>query len=345
MATAEDYGLFWNSVNGDRKYNADSMELWLKKFFTSGVFVGELQVTARGNSMIVDVQKGYANLDGKPKNFTSSQAFTIEAAHAYTPRIDTIVVRRDNEARNITLAYVKGAYNGQNPVPTAPVRNGSLYELVLAQIRVNAGATFISQSNITDTRGDDSVCGYVAAAVTEERAVHVKVEKLKERLDASKGRLVGAHMLQFQEDHIYTNATKTDTIKYTLNNNHNSGLVIAEVYLLGGSGNYEYEYVGTTVSSVRYESSLGGDIGDCIITFPVRMRNRADGSIAWDEDVTILLRFSRERTYMGDVTEVTDTATATLSYLRRYNSSGGPEYTTQRFNVYTSIIELGGEYE
>ena len=49
---AFEYGFFWDSNNGDRKYNAASFEHWLKKFFTSGVFTGDLQVTANGNMSV-----------------------------------------------------------------------------------------------------------------------------------------------------------------------------------------------------------------------------------------------------------------------------------------------------
>ena len=40
------YGFFWNSRGGDRKYEADSFSDWLKRFFTTGVFNGDLFVQA-----------------------------------------------------------------------------------------------------------------------------------------------------------------------------------------------------------------------------------------------------------------------------------------------------------
>ena len=50
---------FYNSSNGDRVYDASSFEEWLKPFFKSGVFNGELQVTAN-NNMTVTVATGNA---------------------------------------------------------------------------------------------------------------------------------------------------------------------------------------------------------------------------------------------------------------------------------------------
>ena len=161
---ADQFGLFWNSINADRTYDADSFAEWLRKFFTTGVFNGEMQVVP-DSGMVVNVQPGYININGKVKFFDSVQAFTIEPASGVYPRIDTIVVRCDSTNRIITTEYVKGDYSGNAPVPTAPVRTGGIYEVVLAQIQVNAGATQILVNNITDTRADDDLCGWVTSTV------------------------------------------------------------------------------------------------------------------------------------------------------------------------------------
>lgn len=58
----------------------------------------------------------------------------------------------------------KGALNTANPAPT---RDSKYYELVLAYIKVNAGTVTISQSMITDKRGDKSVCGYVTGLIDQ----------------------------------------------------------------------------------------------------------------------------------------------------------------------------------
>lgn len=42
----DEYGYFWNSNEHDRVYDADSFSNWLRKFFTTGVFQNDLQVTA-----------------------------------------------------------------------------------------------------------------------------------------------------------------------------------------------------------------------------------------------------------------------------------------------------------
>lgn len=160
---ADQYGLFWNSVDSDRLYDADSFAEWLRKFFTTGVFDGELQVTSAGG-MDVSVSSGYANIDGKVRFFDSATKLTLATAGATYPRIDTIVVERNDTDRKITVKAITGTYSA-NPTATAPVRANNIYQIVLAQIYVAAGATSITQAAITDTRKDTSLCGIVAATI------------------------------------------------------------------------------------------------------------------------------------------------------------------------------------
>ena len=161
---ANQYGLFWNSVSSDRLYDADSFSEWLKKFFTTGVFNGDLQVLA-SSGMDVTVQTGYANIEGKVRFFDTATTFTLAPASGTYPRIDTIVVERNDTDREITVKYVQGTYSGSTPTPTAPVRAAGVYQIVLAQIYVAVGATEIAQGNITDTRADNTLCGWVVGTV------------------------------------------------------------------------------------------------------------------------------------------------------------------------------------
>lgn len=165
-STGEAYGLFWNSEHGDRTYDASSFEYWLKKFFTSGVFNGDLQVVAT-SSMIVRVDPGYANVDGKVKFLNSALNIVLDAANSTRPRIDTIVVTRDNVNREIRFEKVTGQYSTGEPQPTTPIRNTEIYQLVLAQIYVAAGVTSIIQANISDTRSNPDLCGWITGTVNE----------------------------------------------------------------------------------------------------------------------------------------------------------------------------------
>lgn len=160
-----DYAFFYNSENGDRKYNADSFEQWLKKFFTTGVFAGELMVQA-DSGMNVRVGTGYTNIEGKVKIFNAEERLTIETADPTYNRIDTVVVERNDTERDFFLKVVKGGLASE-PIPTPPVRTAGIYQIVLAEVYVAAGTTSITQAMITDKRMDPSVCGYVAGTVKE----------------------------------------------------------------------------------------------------------------------------------------------------------------------------------
>lgn len=148
----------------DRVYDADSMSNWLKKFFTTGVFIGECNVTAN-NNMTVTFSGGYANVGGKVK-FFEEEILTVENAHATYNRIDNVVVERNDTDRDFHAKVIKGTVS-TNPVAPEPERAAGVYQLVVAQIYVAAGAVRITQANLTDTRGITYLCGYVTGTVTE----------------------------------------------------------------------------------------------------------------------------------------------------------------------------------
>lgn len=176
---AQEYGYFFNSQNSDRKYNADSFETWLRPFFISGVFQGSLQVKAQASpDMTVQVTPGYANLQGKPAHWPDTNNLTLATASGVYNRIDTIVLRRDNTNRAISIEVVTGVASA-NPQPTAPTRTADIFELVLAQILVGVGVTAITAANISDTRMNSDICGYVAATVEE-----IDFDQIKAQFDA-----------------------------------------------------------------------------------------------------------------------------------------------------------------
>lgn len=159
-------GFFWNSQGGDRVYDSDSFSSWLEKFFTSGVFTGDLQVTADGSSMDVSVATGYSNVAGKVGYFDTVTSITLETANGVYDRIDNIVVECNYTNREFTIKAVTGT-PASSPVAPTLTRDSSAYQLCLAQVTVAAGAVTVSQANITDTRTDSDLCGVVAGTVTE----------------------------------------------------------------------------------------------------------------------------------------------------------------------------------
>jgi len=165
-----EYPLFYNSVKvdgvDDRPYDADSFSDWLKKFFTTGVFKDELQVSAV-SGMGISVSAGYVNINGKVMMFDATP-LTIGTADGTYYRIDSVIIERNDTDRQFYIKVVQGNTGAESSViGVTPVRSGAIYQLVIARIMVRPGATAITQADITDTRADSDLCGIVASTVTE----------------------------------------------------------------------------------------------------------------------------------------------------------------------------------
>lgn len=160
------YPLFYNSINDDRPYDADSFSDWLKKFFTTGVFKDELQVSAV-SGMGISVSAGYVNINGKVMMFGTTP-LTVGTADGTYYRIDSVIIERNDTDRQFYIKVVQGNTGTESSVTgVTPVRSGAIYQLVIARIKVRPGATAITQADITDTRATKSLCGYVAGTVAE----------------------------------------------------------------------------------------------------------------------------------------------------------------------------------
>lgn len=156
---------FFNSKGGDRKYNAAHWANYFKPLFKSGVFNGDLQVIANGE-MSVTVKAGYAWLIGYGYQNTEPLKIDLEVASGNLNRYDAIKIKLDLSARTIT-AYADKGGNAASPAKPVNQRSDTVYEITLAEVYIAAGTTVITQSMITDTRMDNSKCGWVAGAVDQ----------------------------------------------------------------------------------------------------------------------------------------------------------------------------------
>lgn len=160
---------FFNSINGDRFYDAEDISNLLSKYFTNGVFNGGLSVEAVENSMQIKISTGAANINGKGYENDGSDTdliLPISIGDTQNPRIDNICIRKSVEDRKITAVVEEGI---PQPTPLAknPQRTSLIYDLVIAQINIPAGATEITQSMIKDTRFDSNLCGIVTGTVQQ----------------------------------------------------------------------------------------------------------------------------------------------------------------------------------
>lgn len=159
---------FFNSVDGDRKYSADDLSSFFVKLISDGVFPNpsnNLKVVAK-SGLTVTVKEGFGFIKAKYAENTSDYDLTLDAADTDNPRIDRIVLRLSTTNRNITLNILKGTPAAEPEAP-ALTRTSTVYELCLASIAVAANATAIATADITDTRGNSSLCGYVYGLIQQ----------------------------------------------------------------------------------------------------------------------------------------------------------------------------------
>lgn len=159
---------FFNSVNGDRKYDAKRFAEYFASFIGNGVFPNpsdNLQVIAN-NNMTVTVRPGKAWINGYILINDDDYILTLDPADGALNRIDRIVARYDTVDREIRLEVKKGTF-ASSPVAPTLQRDADAYELALADVYVAAGSISISQADITDLRLNSELCGIVHGTVEQ----------------------------------------------------------------------------------------------------------------------------------------------------------------------------------
>lgn len=159
------YG-FFNSVDGDRKYDADQMSNYFEGLVGDGVLKNvdnELQVVA-SSGLTIAVKSGRAIIKNKWIKNNSLHFIEITPDSSY-PYIELIVIDYDYSERKVSINTVKGT-PASSPVAPSITRTDDRYMLVLASILVPANASAISQSNITDKRAT-SDCGWVTGLIDQ----------------------------------------------------------------------------------------------------------------------------------------------------------------------------------
>jgi len=158
---------FFNSENGDRKYNAEQMNNPYKRIVSNGVFAQpngtpstDFQVQANGD-MTVTVKEGRGIFADKWAFMDADMNMTVPMAHVSLTRIDSIIVRIDNSpsVRAGSIVYRSGT-PAESPAAPELENTGDVTEYRLGNITVAANASSITQANITDTR-PGSECGFI----------------------------------------------------------------------------------------------------------------------------------------------------------------------------------------
>ena len=165
------YG-FFDSVDGDRKYNADDISNFFLKLISDGVFptpANSMQVQ-EVSGMTVKVSAGWGFIKCKWINNDSDLYLTLDEPDIILDRKDRIVMRLNKDTRLIEIAIKKGT--PAEPAYTAPPelqRDESIWELSLAYINVEPEAKTrgIRQMDIGDERPYEHLCGWVTGKIQE----------------------------------------------------------------------------------------------------------------------------------------------------------------------------------
>ncbi|MBO5840464.1 MAG: hypothetical protein J6Q86_03425 [Methanobrevibacter sp.] len=159
---------FFNSLNSDRLYNADQMSNYFKGLITNGVYesVDDALIVKATTGMTISVGTGRAIIDCKWINVDAIVTLTINASHVTLNRYTAICLHLDSGNRLIEIIAVDGT-NATTPTKPIPTNTSTDKYLVLAYVYVGAGATAITQSNITDTRANTNICGWVTGLIKQ----------------------------------------------------------------------------------------------------------------------------------------------------------------------------------
>lgn len=150
---------FFNSVNGDRKYNAEDMMNPIKGIVSDGIVADDLysdglQVQSY-NGLEIIVKKGYGKFHNKWCENDADMVIAIPTPHVTETRIDSVIIKINLDTRTGTLEYKQGT-----TVAPELERTNSVMEYRLANITVAPNVTEITQADIEDTR-PTAECGFV----------------------------------------------------------------------------------------------------------------------------------------------------------------------------------------
>ena len=182
--------MFFNSREGDRRYKAEDWANYFSSFISNGVMPlpsSGLQVVT-GENMTVRLREGKAWINGYFYNNTDYLNLTLDFADGVLNRIDRIVIRWDLTARSILAKVKKGVPSAQPVAPTLQ-RDADVFEIAVADVLVNKGATAITQGNITDQRLNGNLCGISAGIIQQIDTTEFNAQLqawFKEYMDLSK---------------------------------------------------------------------------------------------------------------------------------------------------------------
>ena len=150
----------------DRAISSQPLRTLIGALFSTGILPNpsnNFLVSADETDFDITIQPGFAAIEGGLKLETEVTELTVDAADTYD-RIDSVVLKWDENV-NVRECefYIKKGTPAANPVRPTLTREGSVYEIGLADILVVANSTVLQNANITDTRYEAERCGVISS--------------------------------------------------------------------------------------------------------------------------------------------------------------------------------------
>lgn len=150
---------FFNSLNGDRKYNAAQMSAIFDGLIIDGVFasIGTAFAVKAAGGLTVNVGVGKAWFDHTWTVNDSILPMTAPEAEVLLDRIDAVVleVNGTESVRENTIKFVKGNPSSTPSRPTL-TNEGNVHQYPLCYIYRKYGTAVINQADITPMVGTES---------------------------------------------------------------------------------------------------------------------------------------------------------------------------------------------
>ena len=168
------YGYFDSEITGvdsegmpifDRAETSELFRLLFAKLLTNGVLAqpGDcFQVVAGDTGLTIKVRPGFGLINGAFAYDSADATYELATAPTQYSRIDRVVLRCNYLERKCEI-IVKTGTPAATPVAPELLQpaSGDYYELGLALVKISTNQAVMTQSSITDTRADSSVCGYI----------------------------------------------------------------------------------------------------------------------------------------------------------------------------------------
>lgn len=191
----------------DKSYTAKQFLDYFNLFVGNGVFgspTNQCRVIP-GSGLNIIIKAGWAFIKGAWYHNDSDKIIAIENNSSSISRTDGVMLRYNDVNREITGIVTTGS--------TELVRGETIYDLKIAEVIVPSGASEIITSNITDTRTDETVCGFVKGLLEVETTADLFAQyeaQFNEWFETVKDQVTGDLAIRLQQEFLELNQNVED---------------------------------------------------------------------------------------------------------------------------------------